>query len=322
MNKLSELFCIFNENIKLTESYKNKIRTGRDSLRKKINKYYVDKGENSPKHNSQGSYQMHTAILPLDDEDFDLDNGVYLQGHSMDSADWLTPHSVHQDILSAVDGHTDDVFDKSTCVRVNYQDNYHIDLPIYIMGTDVHGDNVAYLAHTENGWTISDPKAFPDWFSNKVKEHGSILRRIVKYLKRWAHYNDVNIKGMAITILSSECFIKNDDDAVSLLRTLTKVIDRLEDNFTCYKPVRPKNEDLFSSYKYYEQQLLLEKLKELKNKLNNAIYDAKNEGDASEILREVFGTSFPRGNSTKTNSSSYLKTSQPESVGEKNRHYA
>ena len=151
---------------------------------------------------------------------------------------------------------------------------------------------------------------------------GSILRRIVKYLKRWAHYNDVNIKGMAITILSSECFVKNDDDAVSLLGTLTKVIDRLEDNFTCYKPVRPKNEDLFSSYKYYEQQLLLEKLKELKNKLNNAIYDAKNEGDASEILREVFGTSFPMGNSTKTNSSSYLKTSQPESVGEKNRHYA
>ena len=73
---------------------------------------------------------------------------------------------------------------------------------------------------------------------------------------------------MAITILSSECFVKNDDDAVSLLRTLTKVIDRLEDNFTCYKPVRPKNEDLFSSYKYYEQQLLLEKLKELKNNLN------------------------------------------------------
>lgn len=322
MNDLAGLFSKFNENIVLTDSYKEKIRTGRDALRAKINTFYIDHQLNAPRHSSQGSFRMHTAIMPKEKEDFDLDNGVYLQGHSTNQTDWPSPASVHDDILSAVDGHTKETIDKDTCIRVNYQDNYHIDLPIYIMGEDDEGKDVAYLAHITNGWIVSDPKAFSDWFKEKVKEHGKELRQIVRYVKAWTHHLSINLKGISITILAAECFSEDDNDSLVLLSTLTKIIDRLEEDFTCYKPVRPKKEDLLSNYSYYEQETLLEDLKYLKNQLNEAIYDAPNEGEASEILRVLFGSRFPLGDSEKTNGKEYIKTNQPETVGEKNRHYA
>lgn len=148
MNDLSNLFSAFNKKIVLTDTYKENIRRGREALREKINASYIDNGLSAPKHSSQGSFHMHTAIMPKEEEDFDLDNGVYLQGYATDQTNWPAPRSVHDDILSAVKGHTKDISDKDTCIRVNYQDNYHIDLPIYIMGKDDTGNDVAYLAHT------------------------------------------------------------------------------------------------------------------------------------------------------------------------------
>ena len=322
MNDLSNLFSAFNKKIVLTDTYKENIRRGREALREKINASYIDNGLSAPKHSSQGSFHMHTAIMPKEEEDFDLDNGVYLQGYATDQTNWPAPRSVHDDILSAVKGHTKDISDKDTCIRVNYQDNYHIDLPIYIMGKDEVGKDVAYLAHTTKDWQISDPKALSNWFTEKVKEHGKVLRRTVRYLKAWTHHNSINLKGITITILASECFYSDDNDSLILLGTITNIIDRLEDDFTCYKPVRPKNEDLLSSYTYNEQQTLLEDLKTLKNKFNDAIYDSPNEREASEVLRELFGSRFPLGNRENKNGEDYLKTNQPESVGGKNRHYA
>ena len=322
LNDLSNLFINFNEKLVLTDTYKENIRKGRDALRGKINAYYIDNGLTAPKHSSQGSFHMHTAIMPKEEEDFDLDNGVYLQGYATDQTNWPTTLSVHDDIISAVEGHTKEISDKDTCIRVNYQDNYHIDLPIYIMGKDGSGKDVAYLAHTTKNRQISDPKAFSDWFTEKVKEHGKELRRTVRYIKAWTNHNSINLKGITITILASECFYSEENGPLILLGTITNILDRLEDDFTCYKPVRPKHEDLLSSYTYYEQQTLLEDLKTLKNKINDAIYDSPNEREASEMLRELFGSRFPLGSSENKNREDYLKTNEPESVGGKNRHYA
>lgn len=322
MNGLSNLFSVFNKNIILTNTYKEDIRKGRDALRERINTFYRDNDLIAPKHSSQGSFHMHTAIMPKEDEDFDLDNGVYLQGYETDQTNWPSPFVAHEDILSAVKGHTKEVFDKDTCIRVNYKDNYHIDLPIYIMGKDELGQDVAYLAHTTENWLISDPKAFSDWFTEKVNEHGKSLRRVVRYLKACTQHNSINLKGITITILASECFYSEQNDSLILLGTLTNIIDRLEDEFACYKPVRPKYEDLLSRYTYDEQQTLLEDLKKIKNKINDAIYESSNEREASEILQEVFGNRFPLGKNVNKNDEGYLKTNQPESVGGKNRHYA
>ena len=63
---------------------------------------------------------------------------------------------------------------------------------------------------------------------------------IAQLLKAWKDYKKIDIKGMAITILVCNNFsvIEKRDD-LSLLDTVTNIIDSLEDSFHCYKPVTP-----------------------------------------------------------------------------------
>lgn len=324
MNDLSNLFKEFNKNISLSDSYKQKIRTGRDAVRVKIDNHFEKEEFEKPNHYTQGSYPMHTAILPLDGEDFDLDNGVYLQGYGDDQSTWPSVFVVHDLIKKAVEGHTKAILDKDTCVRVTYQDNYHIDLPIYIMGKDDSGEEVAFLAHKSEGWIISDPKAFRNWFNSSVQEsEDRMLRRIVKYFKQWIHFNDIDLSGMAITILATENFTAEEDDAQTLLKVTTDVLDKLEGDFECFKPVRPTDENLLSGLGYFQQESILENIRNLKDKLAESIFESENQKDSSLILRDLFGSArFPLGDSAKKNSNEYLETASPEKVGKKNRHYA
>ena len=326
MNDLTNLFEEFNKNISLDENYKKKVRTARDAVRKKINNYFDEKDYLKPEHYTQGSYPMHTAIVPLEGEDFDLDNGVYLQGFEA-SEDWPKVSTVHNLIKNAVMGHTEKTIDKNVCVRVVYKDNYHIDLPIYILGNDENGDEVAFLAHKTKGWIISDPKAFREWFNQAVKENDERqLRRIVKYLKQWAHFKNIDISGMAITILATKNYDSEleNSDAEALLEVLVSIIDSLTIDFSCFKPVRPKDEDLFSEKTYNDQQKLLSDLIKFKDKLNEAIFDSKNQFDSSTLLREIFGKDrFPEGDiNKKNNADNFIKTNEPENLGKTNKHYA
>ena len=70
---------------------------------------------------------------------------------------------------------------------------------------------------------------------------------MVKYLKAWKDYKNIDIKGMAITILVCNNFsVTENRDDISLLDTVTNIIDSLEDSFHCFKPVTPTDEDLFA----------------------------------------------------------------------------
>ena len=135
MLDLNKLFLGFYDEISLTKTYKEKITKGRDALRNKIGDKFEEKGRKKPQHCTQGSYAMKTAIMPLDNDEFDLDNGVYLRGYSTDQDDWPATQTVHTWVKEAVEKHTSNSpIDKNTCIRVVYEDKYHIDLPMYIMG--------------------------------------------------------------------------------------------------------------------------------------------------------------------------------------------
>lgn len=325
MEYLQDKYLIFDKNITLNKTYKDKIRTGRDTLRNKLNGCFIDAGYNSPKHMTQGSYAMYTALLPTDNEDFDLDNGVYLQGYSINQSDWPDVNKVHEQIKNYLNGHTHNIIDKSTCVRIEYKDNYHIDLPIYIMGVDDKQDDVAYLAHKESGWIISDPQAFRDWFNSHVQaSNDRVIRRIVKYIKKWARNKDVNLSGMAISILVAESYeYKNiESDSTVLLDVLTVIHDRLSMSFSCKKPIRPMEEDLLSDYSFKEQMEILESLEQFKDSVYESIYMSDNENASCDILVKTFGDCFPKGELKIQNPNVYEKSDEPERIGQKNRHYA
>ena len=322
MLNLNKLFLDFNDKISLTKSYKKKVAKGRDALRAKIGDEFEENGRNKPKYCTQGSYAMHTAIMPLEDNEFDLDNGVYLEGYSTDQDEWPTSQTVHTWIKNAVEDHTSNPpIDKNTCVRVVYEDKYHIDLPIYIMGENSDGDSIAYLAHKSKGWIESDPKAFTNWFQHFVNENGQQIRHIVKYLKAWKDYKNIDIKGMAITILVCNNFsVTENRDDISLLDTVTNIIDSLEDSFHCYKPVAPTDEDLLGSVSETSKKAILSGFNNLKKKLDTAINEKSNEKEATDILQKLFGDRFPTGEDTDKDISE--STATPIKLGKEDKHFA
>lgn len=295
------LFASFCDAVTLSSNKRNNLKTSRDAIRSDIKDWFSEKGKLQPKFCWQGSFSMKTLVNPLDGSEYDLDDGIYLQGYDdVDDDDWPTPATVHSWVKDAVKDRTKSApTDKDTCIRIPYAVGYHIDLPIYIMN-----DGVAYLAHKTKGWTESDPKAFRSWFIDKVTEEkqcGEQLRRIVKYLKAWKDYKSISLKGIEIAILATKNFDKYDGrDDKCLRNTVNNIITVLETSFSCTKPVCPY-EDLFDDASQTKKDNILAGLKALKSNLDKAV-DENDEKKASEYLRDSFGNRFPVGKSSTTSS--------------------
>ncbi len=310
MADINNLFSSFNEKITLSKAKSDDLKKGRDSLRSQIKKWFGDNGKQKPTFCWQGSFAMKTTVNPINDGEYDLDDGVYLVGYSdKEIVDWPIASTVHSWIKSAVDGHTQqDPVDKDTCVRVVYAKGYHIDYPIYIVK-----DDEAYLAHKTKGWTVSDPKAFKKWFIDNVNDEGEQLRDIVKYLKAWKDYKSVPLKGIEITILATENFSAFEGRDEKCLRdTIQNIISSLETSFTCVKPVAP-DEDLFDGISETKKNNIINGFETLKKKLDLAI-DENDPLIASNYMIDVFGDRFPKGKAlekSESSSATYVKTSSP-----------
>ncbi len=183
MANCDNLFREFNERIKLSETKKESLRTTRDSLRGKIRSKFKDKSYDV-KFSWQGSFAMNTIITPKDN-DYDIDDGIYIQTDSKPEESTVTLHSW---IVEAAEKHTNQKpKDKDPCVRVYFADGHHVDLVLYYLKKS---NEHPQLAHKRDGWIVSDPKEFIDWFNTQCDENGQ-LKRIVRYFKAWAD----NLRG-------------------------------------------------------------------------------------------------------------------------------
>lgn len=309
MADIHDLFQEFNNTITLTSAKTENLRTSRNALRQTIKDWFSEKEKKQPKFCWQGSFAMKTTVNPTSGNDYDIDDGVYLSGYSgQDISDWPTPGTVHNWIKTAVTGHVkESPINKDTCIRVPYASGYHVDLPIYI-----EKDKIIYLAHKTKGWMVSDPRAFRDWFVQKVKDNDEQLRRLVKYLKAWKEYNELPLKGIELTILATDNFcIYEGHDEKSLRDTVQSIIDNLSEKFVCTKPVVP-NENLFDGISETKKSNILDGFKDLKSALDSAIAE-KDPLIASNTMIDIFGDRFPKGTPLEESKAyvSYTRTDAP-----------
>jgi len=304
MATLHKEYNSFNSTIALNSAKKESLITSRDSLKKKIEKYFKEKKEDEiqPKFWSQGSFKMNTTVNPISETDdsgnvrlkYDLDYGIYFiekkgedKKRSIDT--W------HKWVFEAVDGHTNTPPQKkNTCVRVIFADGHHIDLPIYYM----NGDTLE-LAHKSKGWINSDPKAFFDWFNEMAKSDPQ-LRRIVRYLKAWKNFKEINNSslklpsGFALTILAANNFVSDSNDDKAFKLTVEKIKVELDEIFECKRPTTPVGEDVFADFSETKKSNFLNALGSLIEACKNA-ENEKNFKKASEYLQKQLGDRFPTG---------------------------
>ena len=319
MADLDKLYNKFHEKITLSTSKRDELIRGRNSIRDDIRDSFSDNSRKKPSFRMQGSFSMKTTINPINENEYDLDDGIYIKGYDDKSKDeWPDAGVVHDWIIDAVNGRTSSAPEnKTSCVRVRYAHGYHIDLPSYIISGET-----CYLATKSDGWQESDPKAFKEWFMNYVTNYpisyGEPLRRTVKYLKAWRDYCGVDLESITITILATNNFSSysgRDDKAV--LNTVKKIHTSLSTSFTCRKPVYPF-EDLLDEYNESEKEKVLNALSSLESVLSEAL-EEDDEKKASEKVRTVYGNRFPLGQPTTSSAGAFAVTPAPGVIGNDGR---
>jgi len=289
-------FREFQDKVELTATEVENLKRGRNGIREKIERYYEDSARKKPTFCKQGSFAVKTTIRQSG-EDYDYDDGVYLKHLPEKRSDWPKTEVVHQEIVDAVDGHTSTPpEDKTSCVRVQYKKEYHIDLAIY--GED--GGKIYLAKKGADQWEENNPKLFTDWVFDKIRDKGEQYRSVVKYIKKWAYFKGhEEITGFLVTILVGNNFSgKVDRDDEALVTTLDRIISDLEFNKSINRPVTPvKN----MTAKFTETQFkakFTDRFKHFRDEAKKAL----NEGDhskACEIWRELLGDEFPESGEDK-----------------------
>lgn len=289
MANLHNEFLAFEQKITVPSSKITKLKNSRQALERRIVAHFRQKtGVSTPKFYIQGSYKMKTMILD-NSSTYDVDLGIYfLEKPSVEAA------TLQKWVIEAVQGHTvGGVQHREKCVRVVYQGDFHIDLPVYYK---TNSDQNPYLATKRGSWLKSDPKELCDWFTNS-KDAGGQLIRLVKYFKAWAKNRSRKMpSGIALTVLATNNYVANDRDDVAFYETARAMLNSFPSGFfgpkmNCINPAAPKD-DLLDRLDSNQKDRFYQALKELVHDGGQAINNYSNALTASNIWRQQLGNKF------------------------------
>ncbi|WP_199236554.1 nucleotidyltransferase [Ramlibacter sp. WS9] len=262
---------------------------------------------------NQGSYSMHTGVVPLDGN-FDIDVGIIFDCDQHKYG----PVELKKKVRDAVNSNFRTVEIRRPCVTVNYMSGgeiaYHVDLAIYTTGSD----GKLYLAKgKENSneehkiWEVSDPKgltkevcsAFDD--AEKLAQY----RRCIRYLKRWRQVQFKNSGAplsIALTVAAYHWFTPNFStsgkpvDLLAMFGWVNSVLEQFSNDYNqddgfhvrvkVALPVEPYT-DLMAKRTAAQMKTFKEKLEALRDALQEA-YDEELPEDACKVLKKQFGDDF------------------------------
>lgn len=203
-----------------------------------------------PKFRLQGSYAYKTLNDPPHSppQQVDLDDGVFLPVSFFSKNGTLTPaiasagyFRLTEQLLTPLCKQKDWtlVTDKKSCVRIEFDDQMHMDLALYsipekefvLLVEKVEKANASFemdsrelynevyaaipkdhimLAHREKGWMPSDPRKLDDWFHESLDKHGEQYRSVCRYLKGWRDFQWEESRLSSIILMT--CVRKLYDD--------------------------------------------------------------------------------------------------------------
>lgn len=289
MSYCHNLFQIFNGNLTITTTKKGKLIISRDNIRDMIRKHFSEEHpEYKPKFRGQGSYSLGTMIRTKEDT-CDLDNGVYFFPKPKETAT-----TMQNWVWDAVENATSvKPQHRSKCIRVIYQGDYHIDLPVYYKESETNEAENPHLAIKDTDWSKSDPKEFKEWFKKQKDENGQLVK-IVRYLKAWCDNRSKKMpNGVTMTVLACRNVKYNDLDDICLRDTLKEIKFSLTTSWSCKMPTTPYD-DLFDNHTG-DKDYFLESLDAFIDDATKAIEQESNQLKASKLWQKHLGSYFPDG---------------------------
>jgi hypothetical protein len=311
---IQKQFDEFHSNIKLDEDdEKAKLREKRDTLLKALR---ANLDDDVPAFDDfhQGSYSMHTGVVPLDGN-YDIDVGLIFDCKRDKYPD---PVKLKKKVRGALDTNGRTVVIRRPCVTVNYVSGgktlYHVDLAIYAKRDDSTLDLAKGKENSEQSkrvWEQSDPKEITRLICGAFSDKDDLAqyRRCIRYMKRW---RDVQFASggaplsIALTVAAMYWFkprFEASGKAADLLATLnwvkatlsqfrsTSTSEGWHDRLSVPLPVTPYN-DLMGGMTKQQMETLKSKLETLRDALEDA-YEEDLPEEAAKKLHRQFGDDFP-----------------------------
>ncbi|MBL0492947.1 cyclic GMP-AMP synthase DncV-like nucleotidyltransferase [Aeromonas veronii] len=262
---------------------------------------------------NQGSYAMHTGVVPLDGN-YDIDVGVIFD---CNQGKYPDPVVLKKKVHDALDSHGRTVLIRRPCVTVNYmRDNlpeYHVDLVIYTKNDDgllAIGKGKEHSAPDLCFWEPADPKKLTELICDAFtgQKEREQYRRCIRYLKRW---RDVQFRNggaplsIALTVAAKQWFKPTLEasgkptDLLALFAWVTSILNQFQtvatdeghyERLKVNLPVTPGG-DLMERMSKLQMETFKAKLKALKDALDEA-YSEDLPEDACKILKKQFGDDF------------------------------
>jgi hypothetical protein len=299
MPHLNPEFRKFHDAIKL--DWDDELAELRDKRDQVLDDLFARLSEDVPKNPArfnQGSYAMHTGVVPLDG-DYDIDVALEFE---LNPRDYPRPVEVKRWVYEALSGY--EVEMREPCVTVWWKDSKgkpqtHVDLAIYA----TH-EGETFLARGKLGasiglqtWEPADPRGLIAHVKSQPEdaEHRDQMHRVVRYLKRWKDHRfsatgEEAPRGIALTACALQWFTARDKELDAVLDLVTEV-HRQGPDLCVRLPVKPHS-DLFGKMNRQQRNNFYARLGELKQALVEAKAEANAE-KAAERLRQQFGDDFP-----------------------------
>lgn len=280
-------------------TYRNRREANRARLKVGLD---CDKDPQPLEHVQQGSYAMDTMINS-ETETSDIDDGAVFLRESLkgDRGGDKTPSDAKEMVRKALSGITfktpPEV--RSNCVRVFYNDGFHVDVPVY-RSYEEDGRSVKELASST--WVSSRPEDITNWFRGQVTAKspdtvkGRQLRRVVRLLKYWSKSRSSwrMPSGFVLSVLIDEGYptggwTERDDQA--LLAVMRQIKNRVTYDEKVYRPVAPRDE-ITSNRTYSRIQKLRDELGSAISELSKIERADCDELMALKALKSVFYTDY------------------------------
>ena len=256
-NCSEDLSVYHDDKVNIGTNIRKQMREHRDANRNRLKRGLKSQGRGHPsRFIIQGSYRMKTMVQHSEN-DYDIDDGTSFPPEKLtnQSSQAMTPQEAKnlvRDALREGGGLPGDPEILDNCVRVNYAEGHHVDIPVYreTAGTDTTFE----IASTE--WRPTNPEEITEWFeSEEERTHVSQdeepqLRRMVRFLKRYSRNNlgSDSLSGLLLTILAAEKYVGHDAREDRAFRNLLSAVKAgLEENSEIKNPAGDSIEVLTKS---------------------------------------------------------------------------
>lgn len=240
------------ESLQLDKTRREKIESSYKAIQEALendNDYFFSKEfEIYP----QGSVKIGTTVKPIGKNEFDLDIVLHMQNTKKSCDNPIKVYNELKRVLLNNGNYKDKVEPKTRCVRLNYANDYHMDI---LPGCSIDNSNEdeIYISDRElKSLLISNPRGYAKWFLNKANTIKTTLleqayaaeelpsddfvtkkplQRAVQIIKRYRDLYfekspDYATSSIVITTLAGE-YYQNQN---SIFETIDKIIIQIYNN--------------------------------------------------------------------------------------------